>query len=96
MSNVEKFYPVVGITEEMNMTLMVSENTMPEYFQGATEAYYKSAFVIKGRHRNTYRKPIREDTLNIIRGNFTNEIEFYEFCKQRLKRQYDQLFHINS
>ena len=40
MANVEKFYPVVGIIENMNMTLKVLEKTMPEYFEGASEIYF--------------------------------------------------------
>lgn len=92
LENVERFYPVVGITEHMNMTLKVLEKVMPEYFEGATEAYYKSNFVLKGRHKTTYKKTLSEDTLSILRKNFTHEIEFYQFCKQRLQTQYDQLF----
>merc|ERR1712213_135400 len=84
MSNVEKFYPVVGVTEKMNLTLAVLEKTMPEYFEGATEAYYKSNYVISGRHQNSFRKPVKEETIKLIRQNFTREIEFYDFCKQRL------------
>lgn len=93
MSNVEKFYPVVGVTEKMNMTLAVLEKVMPEYFEGATQAYYKSSYIISGRHQNSFRKAVKEETIEFIRQNFTCEIEFYDFCQQRLKNQYNQIFH---
>ena len=31
---------------------------------------------------------ISEEIKNIVRKNFTREIEFYQFCRQRLHRQY--------
>ena len=75
------------------MTLTVLEKVMPEYFEGAIQAYYGSKFVINGRHQNPYKKPIKEETLNMIRSHFTHEIEFYDYCTQRLHNQYNQLFH---
>ena len=92
MANVDRFYPVVAILENMNMTLKVLEKVMPEYFEGATEDYYKSNYVLQGRHKTIYKKKLSEETLDIVRSNFTHEIEFYQFCKQRLQDQYDQLF----
>lgn len=31
---------------------------------------------------------ISEDIKNMLRKNFTREIEFYQFCRQRLHKQY--------
>ena len=39
-------------------------------------------------NRNIYKPPVSESTKNIVRHNFTKEIEFFEFCKQRLHKQY--------
>ena len=90
MANVEKFYPVVGIIENMNMTLKVLEKTMPEYFEGASEIYFSHSFLSENLHKTKNKKLVSENSINIIRKNFTHEIEFYEFCKQRLQLQYDQ------
>ena len=92
IANVEKFFPVVGVTENVDMTLKVLEKVLPEYFTGATETYYNEEYVVKNQNRNKHKKPVSKETLQIIRQNFTNEIEFYEFCKVRLKNQYDLLF----
>ncbi len=39
-------------------------------------------------NRNIYKPPVSEQTKEIVRKNFTREIEFFEFCKQRLHKQY--------
>jgi len=39
-------------------------------------------------NRNMYKPPVSESVKQILRRNFTNEIEFYNFCKQRLHMQY--------
>jgi hypothetical protein len=38
--NVEEHYAVVGILEEMDLTLQVLENYVPRFFSGATKLYY--------------------------------------------------------
>lgn len=39
-------------------------------------------------NRNIFKPPVTEEVKNIVRQNFTREIEFYDFCKQRLHKQY--------
>lgn len=39
-------------------------------------------------NRNLFKPPVSEDVKNVVRQNFTKEIEFYQFCKQRLHKQY--------
>ena len=39
-------------------------------------------------NRNIYKPPVSEETKKLVRQNFTREIEFFEFCKQRLHKQY--------
>lgn len=38
-----------------------------------------------------YKPPVSEEAKNILRKNLTNEIEFYQFCMQRLYRQYEAI-----
>ncbi len=35
-----------------------------------------------------YKPKVPEETKDIVRKNFTREMEFYDFCKQRLHKQY--------
>lgn len=39
-------------------------------------------------NRNLFKPPVSEEVKNVVRQNFTKEIEFYQFCKQRLHKQY--------
>lgn len=40
-SNVERYFPVVGILEELNVTLQMFERKIPYFFRGAQKLYYK-------------------------------------------------------
>lgn len=88
MHNVEKNYAVVGVLEDMNKTLTVLEHYVPRFFKGAMDTYWKDMRNFKALNRNIYKPPVAEATKEIVRKNFTREIEFFEFCKQRLHRQY--------
>merc|ERR1712156_15124 len=86
--NVEKHYAAVGVLEELNKTLTVLEHYVPRFFKGAKDVYWNEINVFSRINRNIYKPPVAEDTKNIVRKNFTREIEFFEFCKQRLHKQY--------
>lgn len=40
-SNVERYYPVVGVLEELNSTLTVLEKRLPYFFRGVKDIYFK-------------------------------------------------------
>ncbi|XP_043210401.1 heparan sulfate 2-O-sulfotransferase pipe-like [Amphibalanus amphitrite] len=85
--NVEKYYAVVGVLEEMNKTLTVLEHYIPRFFAGASDIYQEEKR-LSNVNKNSYKPPVAEYVKDIVRKNFTHEIEFYEFCKQRLHQQY--------
>ncbi|KAG5309400.1 PIPE sulfotransferase, partial [Acromyrmex insinuator] len=88
---VEKHYAVVGVLEDINTTLTVLENYVPRFFQGATDVYYDQVNSFTRINRNFFKPPVSEEVKNLVRSNFTREVEFYQFCKQRLYRQYRAL-----
>merc|ERR1712001_587479 len=88
MENVEKHYAVVGILEELNKTLTVLEHYVPRFFKGALNTYWNEVHMFSKINRNIYKPPVAESTKELVRKNFTREIEFFEFCKQRLHKQY--------
>jgi len=88
--NVEKHYPVVGVLEHLNITLSVAEWVHPNIFKGAQELYYKSKGVKKFKNRNAFKLPVSDEVKQLLQANFTREIEFYDFCKQRLFSQYEE------
>ena len=53
--------------------------------------YHQAKEVKKFRNRNAFKVPVSDEVLQLLRANFTREIEFYEFCKQRLDRQVKEL-----
>lgn len=42
-------------------------------------------------NKNAFKPPVSEEVKDIVRRNFTKEIDFYQFCKQRLYNQYHAL-----
>ncbi|XP_071549570.1 uronyl 2-sulfotransferase homolog pip [Panulirus ornatus] len=89
--NVEKNYAVVGVLEELNITLTVLENYVPKFFRGARHLYWNEVQRLSKINRNIYKPPVSQKIKDIVRKNFTREIEFYEFCKRRLYMQYAAL-----
>ncbi|XP_075160324.1 heparan sulfate 2-O-sulfotransferase pipe isoform X6 [Haematobia irritans] len=86
--NVERDYAVVGSWEDTNVTLTVFEHYIPRFFKGVHEVFEAFNDNVTNRNKN-HRKPhIDEDVKAMIRKNFTNEYDFYHFCKQRLYKQY--------
>eukprot|EP00095_Tigriopus_kingsejongensis_P009155 maker-scaffold798_size95657-snap-gene-0.19 protein:Tk09155 transcript:maker-scaffold798_size95657-snap-gene-0.19-mRNA-1 annotation:"GK19630" len=89
--NVEKFYSVVGVLERMNDTLAVMEAELPAIFSGAQSTYYGAQEIKRKQMRNAYKLPVSEKVMELVRANFTQEIEFYEFCRARLQKQKELL-----
>ncbi|XP_067647739.1 heparan sulfate 2-O-sulfotransferase pipe isoform X3 [Eurosta solidaginis] len=87
MRTVEQEYAVVGTWEDTNVTLSVLESYIPSYFRGAKNMYYTGMHKDIKNH-NPMKPFIREDIREMVRRNFTREIEFYQFCRQRLHKQY--------
>ena len=64
--------------------------TTKNYFS-LFQMYGESKEVKKFRNRNAFKVPVSEKVMKMVRANFTREIEFYEFCKQRLEKQFLQI-----
>ena len=86
-SNVEKYYSVVGITENMQETLTVMEAKLPRFFDGAYDTYFNDELILQNKNVNHLKTKISEETRYILNTNFTYEVQFYEFCKERLQNQ---------
>lgn len=85
---VESQYAVVGVLEDLNTTLTVLEKYVPRFFSGASSVYFNEVNVLQKINKNNFKPPVSEEIKNLVRRNFTKEIEFYQFCKQRLYKQY--------
>ncbi|XP_043865576.1 heparan sulfate 2-O-sulfotransferase pipe isoform X4 [Drosophila mojavensis] len=82
--NVEKEYSVVGTWEQPNITLTVLEKYVPRYFNHAL-----TLFNLHKQSYSTFRRyAVDADVWAMVRRNFSREYDFYNFCKQRLYKQY--------
>ncbi|XP_059620106.1 heparan sulfate 2-O-sulfotransferase pipe isoform X1 [Phlebotomus argentipes] len=85
---VESQYSVVGVLEDLNTTLSVFEAYIPRFFRGSKNIYWEEVNNFNKINRNAFKPPVSEEVKDIVRRNFTREIEFYQFCKQRLHKQF--------
>ena len=88
---VDREYAVVGVLEDMEITLRVLENYIPRFFKGVHQIYHDDLDKFTSVNKNHEKPSVSEDIKEILRRNFTYEIEFYEFCRQRLHEQYQAL-----
>ncbi|CAG0916779.1 unnamed protein product [Notodromas monacha] len=86
--NVEKHYAVVGVLEDFNKTLTVLSHYVPRFFRGAVPLYQDQGDELPGAEKNWYKRPVSQEIQDLVSRNLTNEIEFYNFCRQRLHSQY--------
>ena len=82
--NVDRYYAVVGVLEEFEKSIRVLEAFIPRYFKGASETFLSMPAV----NKNIYRPKVSLKTKQLVRKNMTKEYEFYNYCRQRLHKQY--------
>ena len=80
--NAEKYYSVIGVLEELQLSMKLMELYLPKYFQNfanLTETSHKS----KEPHKNQ----LDPDNLRKLENWLNIDIEFYTFVVQRLHNQ---------
>ncbi|XP_053954282.1 heparan sulfate 2-O-sulfotransferase pipe-like [Anastrepha ludens] len=93
---VDEDFAVVGTWEDTNITLAVLEHYIPKFFKHAKVVYYMDREKLSMVNKNAGKRPVSQETRDILSKNLTNEIEFYEFCKQRLYLQYGAISKFKS
>ncbi|TRY71697.1 hypothetical protein TCAL_01018 [Tigriopus californicus] len=87
-ANVDSHFAVVGILEEMDKSMTVLEHFLPRFFKGVKTVYNKNKQYWGNVNKNKFRPEVSNHVRNLVRQNMTREVEFYEYCKQRLHKQY--------
>lgn len=80
--NVERFYLVVGLTSEIELTLKLLSAKLPKFFQNVTSL----GDGFKHINHTPYKMPLPGVRRKLI-SKLTLEMEFYDFVRQRLARQ---------
>ncbi|XP_077498248.1 heparan sulfate 2-O-sulfotransferase pipe [Amblyomma americanum] len=89
--NIERHFSVVGVLEDLNLTLALLEWHIPRFFRGATELYRKS-----GLHKNRNRSGpsrVAQWVRDLLHRNLSLEFELYDIVRQRLHAQRSLLGH---
>ena len=92
MQHIEKFYPVVGLVEQMNITVAVLEKMNPAFYSGAYEAFVKDLeeyTANRGTQYETASSSVMTD--QTVRARYAVEYELYNFISKRLYAQYEKL-----
>ncbi|XP_042211911.1 uronyl 2-sulfotransferase-like [Homarus americanus] len=88
--NVEEWYPVVGVLEDINATLTVLQRHLPQYFANVVDLYYNE--LLAPHHNKNLQRPTTSPEVEAtLRKNLSLEYDFYNFVRQRLNLQYQQL-----
>ncbi|CAM1295127.1 Uncharacterised protein g1199 [Pycnogonum litorale] len=92
-NNIKRYFPVVGVLEDIEKTLAVLENYVPFFFAGAREVYTETN--LHG-NANGRKIPVDENVKEMVKKNLTLEYELYEFIKRRLDKQFEMIPKIRS
>ncbi|KAK4313053.1 hypothetical protein Pmani_015574 [Petrolisthes manimaculis] len=88
--NVEAWYAVVGVLEDINSTLTVLHHKLPQFFYGVTDIYYNE--LLAPHHNKNWNRPKTTPQVEeVLKRNLTLEYEFYNFIRQRLNLQYQHI-----
>ncbi|XP_037800527.1 heparan sulfate 2-O-sulfotransferase pipe-like [Penaeus monodon] len=80
--HVERQYSVVGTLEEFPLTLRVLEAYLPRFFRGVTSLEHSSGNVKK--NVGEYKPSVSEETKMTLRALLKEDVELYDFVRQRL------------
>ena len=84
---VEEEYSVVGVLEQLNVTLTVMELLLPLWFQGARTIFEQHPIL---ENRNPHPEPSVAAT-KTLSWRLRHDLELYQLIKQRLQWQYTRL-----
>ena len=81
---------MVGVLEDWEMSLAVLEAYLPRYFAGSRRimAENESLRVV---NKNIYKPKVSREVRDYLAAKLSKEIEFYNLCRERLRRQYEAL-----
>ncbi|XP_069691141.1 uronyl 2-sulfotransferase-like [Periplaneta americana] len=90
-ANVERYFPVVGILEELNATLALLENKIPYFFRGIQTIYFED--LMEPHHNRNRKRPqhISRKTRQHLEKILDTEYDFYYWLRARLLQQHNEI-----
>ena len=89
--NVDNNFAVVGVLEHLTETMAVLEHTLPQFFTGVSEVYRQQE-TGNNVNKNTVKSSNVSDHVRaVLRQRLSNEYELYEYIKQKLFRQFNNI-----
>ncbi|XP_075220146.1 uronyl 2-sulfotransferase homolog pip-like isoform X2 [Lycorma delicatula] len=86
--NVERYFPVVGILEEVNSTLFVLQHQLPYFFRDVLNVF--TMHLSEKKARKLYRpiSVLDKEVRKKLESQLAAEYEFYHYIKKRLLNQH--------
>ncbi|CAF1533167.1 unnamed protein product, partial [Didymodactylos carnosus] len=95
--NINQFYTVIGITEDLYKFFYVLEKLLPLYFKNVCLLYMKEGSErAENQLYSKYKKKPSNDTIAILRRYLTHEYDLYDYVKSRFYTQYRQLVDLDK
>ncbi|CAL4119977.1 unnamed protein product, partial [Meganyctiphanes norvegica] len=83
--NVESYYSVVGVLEELPLSLQVLQHYLPRFFKDVTTLQSSQGSTHK--NENHSKKQASESTKSLLKEHIPLDFEFYQYLRQRLYLQ---------
>ncbi|CBY40178.1 unnamed protein product [Oikopleura dioica] len=92
--NIDQNYAFVGLLDELEMSLAVLEQLLPEFYKDARSLVKQDSFVkMKNGTLTTFKKPASEKSREYLmtQTSLKYEYQIYDHVLEKLKRRYSQL-----
>ncbi|XP_071841576.1 uronyl 2-sulfotransferase-like isoform X2 [Apostichopus japonicus] len=90
-ANIDKYFILVGLTEELEATVVLLQKLLPDLLHGLHRMYKKTTAERRSNYSTLYKVPPSNQTIEILKEKLKDEFELYLFVKQRfeeIKRRY--------
>ena len=84
-NNIERYFKVVGILEDFELSLKVMETALPKFFNGAAKMYSNSSK--KSHNKGKSHVILTQENERLLRDKWAVDYELLDFVRKRL---YDQ------
>ncbi|KAK7068844.1 hypothetical protein SK128_003061 [Halocaridina rubra] len=87
-ANVLKSYPVIGLAEDVQASLYLFEHYFPEFFKNRFKIQNGSGDEKINTRPEIFSPNVSANTRSLLRNSLEDDIEFYDFVRQRFYTQF--------